>query len=652
MSSGSAAPSNGTVRRSRRRSTLMMGLTSAAVVAGTLLPGAAAAASSASGPALPTVPEPVVPGAGAASVRGEISGRTTVRVATPVPGQTTILRLIVASASTPKIAVAAAVPSAGTRAVTAVGGAKLLPNRRAAGAGTYAITVPIIKPKVAGATARPGTLAVSILGTRLRVLSKTVYSNTTTVRAKGEMCHALSPFDLAHRHPKVTFAINKARLFGPGLTGFHHARYLGVFAVVQACQGKAPQSYVNALRGTKAPAPNVKSASSLPPRIKAASRSAIGGGGGRTRAALTPPGDAVVLVSGFLSQTPFTTPTQPCSAPGMSAGGTWSVMRDALIAAGYPVYTAPETTYNYVNGQPQPTTITPATMGLGTCGAQQLPASMTINTLGDFDINSSILANFLQYLRTSQGVQRVWLVGHSDGGLWSRGALDYASSLSGVQVQSITTIDTPWTGSFLADLGERELSNNCSWWDVVCLGYVAALTDLADYLDAGAAEGQAFPEMTSTSMVSWNARMAGVPGQTPFYAASAIGINDPTAFSIFGAEGSSPFSNPNDVAVGIASQQAQGLVANGTVSQLACFATIPGLHLSLPASKLAYVQDVDLMNTYPGSTTPVTENPMTVANVEDVLTGQPPTASCPSAGYQQSGQFAPGQFGAWPDDAP
>ena len=58
------------------------------------------------------------------------------------------------------------------------------------------------------------------------------------------------------------------------------------------------------------------------------------------------------------------------------------------------------------------------------------------------------------------------------------------------------------------------------------------------------------------------------------------------------------------------------------------------------------------MNTYPGSTTPVTENPMTVANVEDVLTGQPPTASCPSAGYQQSGQFAPGQFGPWPDDAP
>ena len=184
MSLGSAAPSNGTVRRSRRRSTLMMGLTSAAVVAGTLLPGAAAAASSASGPALPTVPEPVVPGAGAASVRGEISGRTTVRVATPVPGQTTILRLIVASASTPKIAVAAAVPSAGTRAVTAVGGAKLLPNRRAAGAGTYAITVPIIKPKVAGATARPGTLAVSILGTRLRVLSKTVYSNTTTSMAQ------------------------------------------------------------------------------------------------------------------------------------------------------------------------------------------------------------------------------------------------------------------------------------------------------------------------------------------------------------------------------------------------------------------------------------------------------------------------------------
>lgn len=631
-------------RLGRSRGGFIAALTGTSLAAGLLLPVAATAA--------PVIPDPVVPDAGVAKVRGEISYRTTVRVATPVPGQTTILRMIVASATAPKISVAAAAPGPGVRAVTAVGGAKLLPSRRAAGAGTYAITVPIIKPKVTGASSQPGALAVSVLGTRLRVLSKTVYTNTTTARVNGEMCHALSPFDLAHRHPKVTFAINKQNLFGPGIRGFHHPRYLGVFAVVQACQGKAPQSYLNALRGTKAPAPNTKSQVSLPPRVKTLDRATSPSGDAQIRAALTPPGDAVVLVSGFLSQTPYTTPTQLCTAPGMSAGGTWSVMRDALVAAGYPVYTAPETTYTYVNGEPQPTTITPSTMGLGNCGAAQLPASMTINTLGDFDINSSTLANYLQYLHTTQGVQRVWLVGHSDGGLWSRGALDYASALSGVQVQSITTIDTPWTGSFLADLGERELSNNCSWWDVVCKGYVAALTDLADYLDAGAAEGQAFPEMTSTSMVSWNARMAGVPGQTPFYAASAIGINDPTVFSIFGAEGRSPFSNPNDVAVGIASQQAQGLVANGTVSQLACFATIPGLHLSLPASKLAYVQDVDLMNTYPGSTTPVTENPMTLANVEDVLTGQPPTASCPSAGYQQSGQYAPGQFGPWPDDAP
>lgn len=71
-------------------------------------------------------------------------------------------------------------------------------------------------------------------------------------------------------------------------------------------------------------------------------------------------------------------------------------MRDALVAAGYPVYTAPETTYTYVNGEPRkPTTITPSTMGLGTCGAARLLASMTINTLGDFDINLQHLANYL-----------------------------------------------------------------------------------------------------------------------------------------------------------------------------------------------------------------------------------------------------------------
>jgi pimeloyl-ACP methyl ester carboxylesterase len=78
---------------------------------------------------------------------------------------------------------------------------------------------------------------------------------------------------------------------------------------------------------------------------------------------------------------------------------------------------------------------------------------MTIDSYGDIDENGVRLARFLKWVQ-SEGVTRVWLVGHSNGGMWSRSAMDHRADLVGLQIASITTIDTPHNGSMIADLAQ------------------------------------------------------------------------------------------------------------------------------------------------------------------------------------------------------
>ncbi len=586
-------------------------------------------------------PAPAKRSASTPNNRGDISTRrTTVKViaVTPNRGQTSIVSMKVRSRSTPTVRVTSVGRKIGTKRTTAVVGVKRLspPRSRIA---TYRITVPIMKPRVKGAKAVKGRLNVAVSGLGLKSLSSRTFTGTRTKRISHGMCATVRGKYLNIRAAKTELGFSRSTAFGPKLTGFSDAGYMGVFTVAQACRRQAPQSFINAMTGRNSAAVH---------------RSAP-----RARAAINPSpgsGNAVVLVSGFMSQTPFTTPGNVCSASGMSSGGTWSVMQSALATAGYPVFTVPETTYDYSNpSSPTPVAITPSSMGLGTCGATQLPASMTLDTAGDFDLNSNILANVLEYINTNYGITRVWLVGHSDGGLWAWGAMDYASFMTGVTVDSITTIDTPYTGSFLANLAQDQ-TTGCSILNPSC----DALEAILNYLSSSLAQGVALDEMTSSYMVGWNSRMANVAGTTPFYAASAIGINDPDTFDLLSSgTGTQPFYNPNDVAVGIASQQAQGLVENGTIASLACFPTIPGLHTEVPSDLISTGQDIDLINTFPGSdaspnsTTPVTTNPLNIANVTNVLNGSPPTGACPSANYTQSGEWLQGgnlQTGTWPDD--
>ena len=159
---------------------------------------------------------------------------------------------------------------------------------------------------------------------------------------------------------------------------------------------------------------------------------------------------AVVLVSGLATQTPFTTTTDACTT-GLSAGNSVSALRDRLIAAGNQVYTAP--------AQAGPGEV-PSTEGLGASSncPPPLPADLTIDTTAGIDVGGAHLAAFVDLLRTQYGVTAVDFVGHSMGGLYARAAIGNVDGQAGnVAVTSLTTLSTPWTGTYPADYAEGAL---------------------------------------------------------------------------------------------------------------------------------------------------------------------------------------------------
>ena len=173
-------------------------------------------------------------------------------------------------------------------------------------------------------------------------------------------------------------------------------------------------------------------------------------------------GRAVVLVSGLATQTPYTTTTEKC-ATGLSAGNSVSALRDSLVAAGQQVFTAP--------AQIGPGEVT-STAGIGPssgCPAP-LPAALTIDTTAGIDDGGAHLAAFLGYLHEQYGITSVDLVGHSMGGLFSRAAIgDSKATAGGITVRSLTTLSTPWTGTFPADYAEGTLDLSVCGAEKTCL---------------------------------------------------------------------------------------------------------------------------------------------------------------------------------------
>lgn len=163
-------------------------------------------------------------------------------------------------------------------------------------------------------------------------------------------------------------------------------------------------------------------------------------GGGEKR----PASAAVVVVSGGDATSPFTTPDQAC-ATGLAAGNTNTALREYLLSKSYTVYTSPA-----MAGRGQVTDQT----GFGAFGVcpVTLPENMTVNSTGSIDTAGEHLARFINWLNTDKGVTEVDFVGHSMGGLYSRAAIRVlATTGSKVKIRSLTTIGTPWQGSYLSD---------------------------------------------------------------------------------------------------------------------------------------------------------------------------------------------------------
>ncbi len=204
--------------------------------------------------------------------------------------------------------------------------------------------------------------------------------------------------------------------------------------------------------------------------------------------------EAVVLVSGFTTTTPFTNPDPACNG---QEGLTWSPptgVAAALKAAGNAVFTAP---IRHLDD--------PVALPCPGSGAPAPPISNYIDSGGDDDANGAALAGFLAFLRDSYGVQRVHLVAHSDGGNWSRSAITQDSAYAGVAIRSLTTLGTPYTGAFSADLAIETQGGKCDFSEKIEQAICDALIDVIDvvFKDMGPI---ATNQLTHEYLEIWNSR--------------------------------------------------------------------------------------------------------------------------------------------------
>jgi pimeloyl-ACP methyl ester carboxylesterase len=159
---------------------------------------------------------------------------------------------------------------------------------------------------------------------------------------------------------------------------------------------------------------------------------------------------AVVLVPGGGGNSPFTTPDHHC-ATGLAAGGQLTALRAAILEAGFPAFTCPAR----VGGG-----IMDADPGWGgfADGPAPLPADGTIDSVAPVRESGERLARFIAYLAADAGVTEVDLVGYSLGGIIGRDAI--GRLLQGgpsVRVRSLTSVATPWLGSFVLLLDPESL---------------------------------------------------------------------------------------------------------------------------------------------------------------------------------------------------
>lgn len=151
---------------------------------------------------------------------------------------------------------------------------------------------------------------------------------------------------------------------------------------------------------------------------------------------------SVILIPGGGGNSPFTTPDQGCAA-GLVAGAQLTALRAALLDEGMSVFTCPSRVGGGVMDSD-------SEWGAFSDGPPPLPTEMTINSVAPVPDSGERLAHFISHLATNVGITEVDLVGYSLGGVIGRDAIQQLQRAgSSVRVRSLTSVATPWLGSFV-----------------------------------------------------------------------------------------------------------------------------------------------------------------------------------------------------------
>src|SRR5262249_19078088 len=141
------------------------------------------------------------------------------------------------------------------------------------------------------------------------------------------------------------------------------------------------------------------------------------------------------------------------------------------------------------------------------------------------------------------------LVGHSDGGLWSRAAITQQSNYPGVTVTSLTTLGTPHTGSFIADIAEDTDHGKCNARNPILQAVCLSLHKVVQLVIADLGP-EATTELTGDSLTPWNREQR--MGSCPVTGIAGTFFNFPLPPSVLPT-----YYNPSDGLVGQASALAQ-----------------------------------------------------------------------------------------------
>jgi triacylglycerol lipase len=193
----------------------------------------------------------------------------------------------------------------------------------------------------------------------------------------------------------------------------------------------------------------------------------------------------------------------------MPAGITNSYLRGHLLSHGLRVFTAPASNRR---GPVVPPGADVADR-FDDC-PEPLGAHLTITSTADIDLAGERLARFVEYLHDEFEVDCIDLVGHSNGGLFSRSAIRVLQQTSSaVSVASLTTIGTPWHGSFGLRYLAGETDISACAGDAWCEKMLAAVVREAATEDLGLAAQNTAGYLDGPE--GWNAAQTGVLSEIP-----------------------------------------------------------------------------------------------------------------------------------------